>query len=207
MNYRILVIPMMVLLFANELFANQMFAKQSSAQCTLESITNKLSKTKLNASFVQNKKIPALTKELKSEGHIWLSNEAELVWQVKKPIKSTMVIKQAKIIQFNRKDYRLESTNMTAPSGLAKLFYSIANGDFAELSEQFKLDLQCNEATWQVTLHPKEQQLSQFIKQLSLIGAEQINSFSYIENRGDKTQVLLTHLQESLSAELSRYLE
>lgn len=182
------------------------FANQSLAQCSLDSITEKLAKSKLNASFVQNKKIAALNNSLKSVGNIWLSEQAELVWQVKKPIKSTMVIKAGKIIQFNRKDERLDSRKMTAPSNLAKLFYSIANGNFDELSKQFNLKLQCTDTSWEVVLHPKDQQLSQLLKELRLGGIEQIDYFSYIESRGDKTQVNLTHLEEALSPELSRYL-
>lgn len=191
------------IIFVSALF----FANQSFAQCTIDTITQRLSETKLNASFVQSKKIPALENVLKSEGSIWLSEKAELVWQVDKPIKSTMVIKQGDIIQYNRKDQRIDSRKAVAPSGLAGLFYSIASGDFAALSEQFEIELQCNQLTWEVLLQPKDQQISQFIKELRLTGAEQINSFSYLEKRGDNTQVELTHLKTPLSSELARYLD
>ena len=182
------------------------FANHSFAQCSLDVITEKLSKSTLNAAFVQDKKIAALSNPLKSIGNIWFSEDAELVWQVQKPIKSTMVIKQGKILQFNRKDKQLESNQMTAPSSLATLFYNIASGKLSDLKTQFELNLRCNGTSWEVTLSPKEQQISQFIKELKLIGVEQIDSFSYEENRGDKTHVSLTHLKEDLSPKFSRYL-
>ncbi len=183
-----------------------LFNNQSLAACSLNTITDKLSQFTLNASFVQYKEIPALPQPLKSSGVIWMSEQSELVWQVNKPIKSTMLISQGELTQFNRKDKRLDSSKMTAPSGLATLLFSIANGDIDKMSEQFNLKLTCRESAWEILLVPKDEQLSQFLKELKLIGSTQLHAFSYLEQRGDKTRVELTHLDASLSVELQRYL-
>ena len=184
-----------------------LFSQPSYAECSLGAITQTLSESQLNASFIQSKKITALNKPLESLGKIWLSPQSALVWQVNKPIKSTMVIKAGQIIQYNRKEQRLDSNKMATPDGVAELFFAIANGTLTDLSEQFKISLQCDEDAWQMQLEPKEVELSQLITQLTIVGSKKIDAFSYLESRGDFTSVTLTHLQSSLAAELARYVD
>jgi hypothetical protein len=183
---------------------------QTVAECSLASITDSLSKATLNASFVQEKKIAALNMPLRSYGKIWFSNSSQLVWQVNRPIKSTMVIMRDEITQFNRKDLRLENKSNIAPAGIAKLFHSIANGDLENLSEQFETQLNCQEQQWRLLLKPKGAPLNQLLSQLEIHGVHSVNAiqtFSYTEIRGDVTLVTLTHLEQSLSSELSWYLK
>ncbi len=184
-----------------------LFVGTAKAECSVESITNLLSQSKLNATFVQRKEIKALNKPLLSSGKLWLAPQAKLVWQVNKPIKSTLVIGADEMTQYNRKDQPVSALGNIAPQGISQLFLAIAHGNLAGLAQGFELQLACQKEGWQLALTPKQQQLSQLISGITITGQQTISSFSYVETRGDRTMVELTHQAESLSTELSRYLK
>lgn len=176
------------------------------AQCNVETISKKLVLVKINSQFSQSKNIATLSKPLKSKGVIWMSNQKTLVWQVNKPIKSTLVIDQRGMRQFNRKDQLQDSNQQMVPASMTTLFFNIASGNFVELEKSFEMKVNCEQEKWQVNLIPKEKDLKSILKQLSIKGSTSISGFSYTEIRGDMTQVELVDSPVSLELQLNQYL-
>ena len=180
----------------------------STEKCSEEQVKriNNLTNSSLNATFNQIKEIKSISLPLRTSGKIWLSDSNQLVWQVIKPIKSTIVITEDGLSQFNRKDIKQDNAPNLIGNDLSKVFLNVASGDFKSLKNNFNMDLTCKEGSWVFKLTPRNEPLINVLTSIDIFGEQFINGFSYIEKRGDTTSIKLIPESQSFSQELSFYL-
>jgi len=178
-----------------------------SIACDVEKISSLITNERINAKFEQIKEIEVLSKPLRSYGFMWMSETNNLVWQVNKPIKSTMVINAQGMSQYDRYDKKLAKQKMMSMEGVSSIFLNLAKGDLKELEKEFDMNWDCQSEEWQVTLKPKENKIADFLSTLSISGSNRIEKLSYTEVRGDITHITLTQQSDKLKASLNHYLE
>jgi len=178
-----------------------------SDACDINKISDLIANNRLNAKFEQIKTIEVLSKPLRSQGVMWMSESGDLVWQVNRPIKSTIVINDQGMVQFDRHDKKIAKQKMFSMDEISLMFLNIANGNLEELEKGFDMTWKCQIGTWEVMLEPKNKKISNFLSALSIRGDTKIQQFSYTEPRGDTTEITLTHQLDKLSELLSYYLK
>lgn len=179
--------------------------------CTLRTIETRIAQNKLLAEFHQAKFISTLTKPLSSQGNLLLVQDKGLIWQTQKPIKSTSVITDDGIAQYNLRDQKSSLTqNMANESGkqISNIFLGLFKGDIQNLSENFEISHQCQSESWTLTLVSTNSQLEQFIKKIDVVGNETINTITLFETNNDKTVIELNLLKnDSINNDLEKYFE
>jgi len=196
-------------LFNLVLFLSPVFVNANNV-CDVETLLNKirLSSEQMNSEFKQTKQIKTLLHPLNSSGKIWLDViSQQLVWQVINPIKSTMVISGNGIHLFNRYDVQQKNTISMIGKEFSSVFLNIASGNLRELQANFAMNWQCGGANWIVELYPKVEKMKKIIHSITIRGERKIDGFTYIESRGDLTDITLLHTETSYSKELSIYLD
>ena len=178
----------------------------SITACDQDKVNAILAQQSLNADFVQMKKIAALSRPLISKGQIWMSPEGQLIWQILKPLKSTMLIQDNSFKLFNKNDELQPDNRNALVKDISSLFLTLLSGDSEKLSSMFNQILKCDENSWHLELRPKEQKLSNLISLITLSGEESLTNISFQENRGDLTTIELSHRVTVNSAELEKYL-
>lgn len=168
--------------------------------CDIEDISAQLADSKPSYLFTQSKTIASLSRALNSSGVIWMSPTDELVWQVQKPVRSTTVISANGVKQFNRRDELQPSIDNPFAADLSTIFLSLLTGDFAALESSFAQSLSCDGDHWELTLEPRSGNLADLLSTLSVTGAENMESVSYRETRGDLTEIQLSVAQDDSSS-------
>jgi len=194
------IISLLILLFSTFIFSTEKCSDEQTARI------NNLTNSSLNATFKQIKHIKSFSLPLRTSGKIWLSDSNQLVWQVIKPIKSTIVITGDGLSQFNRKDIKQDDAPNLIGNDLSQVFLNVATGDFKSLKNDFNMDLTCQKKFWIFKLTPKNEPLINVLTSIDIFGEKNINGFSYIEKRGDATSIELTPESHSFYQELSFYL-
>ena len=160
-----------------------------AAECTIEAIESRVASSDSLYSFEQSKTVQFLSQPLRSSGLIWVSPEANLVWQVLTPIKSTTLIGANGFMEFNRNDEPQPYIDIDVAQEISAIFLSLLSGNFAELDNLFEQNFHCEEENWQLTLNPGNSRIAEILNSLTLTGRESIIKIEYEESRGDQTQI------------------
>ncbi len=177
------------------------------ADCDVESVNAKISKSNLYANFTQTKTIASLSRPLISKGQIWMSSEGQLVWQTQFPIQSTMVMSGQGVKLYNKNNQLQHDSNNAMVKNISGLFLSLLSGNVDELEQKFHQQLTCAEMLWKLELRPKDESLLKMIEQLSLQGSDILEIIAFQEARGDSTTIDLFPLVANGPVELEKYLE
>lgn len=172
----------------------------SASDCNVEDIGARLASSKPSFTFTQSKTIASLSRALNSSGVIWMSAADELVWQVQKPVRSTTVISALGVKQFNRRDELQPSIDNPVAADLSTIFLNLLSGDFAALNSTFAQTLSCDGDRWALTLKPRTQNLAELLSSLAVTGAQNLESVSYREMRGDLTEIVLSVSEDESSS-------
>lgn len=179
--------------------------------CELEDIANLFPDQTIYLDFRQSKQVASLSRPLVSTGIIWMnpdnvetsdSNEVgsidnpdqarQLVWQVQRPIKSTMVISATSVRQFNRQDELLPAINNQIVTDLAGVFLSLLGGEFDQLQQSFNLSVSCDNDDWVLRMEPLSETFRSLFNYIELTGNDKLQAISFQEQRGDITNISFT---------------
>ena len=177
------------------------------ADCDIESVNAKISKSNLYANFTQTKTIASLSRPLISKGQIWMSSDGQLVWQTQFPIQSTMVMSGEGVKLYNKNNQLQPASNNVMVKNISGLFLSLLSGNVEELEQKFYQQLTCAQTLWKLELRPKDESLSRMIEHLSLQGSDILEVIAFQEARGDSTTIDLFPLDSNGPVELEKYLE
>lgn len=185
--------------------------------CDLQTVKSRIGQPFISAQFNQLKHIKVLSRPLKSAGSMLFSQEKGLVWQVQKPIKSTSVLNNSEIKQFNSKDQLMpaqQASQNNKTADLSVIFLNLVSGNFAALEPHFTVTIACvdNTSNWQLKLTPKTKPLSTFFAEITLSGSSHINSMQILEVNQDRTEItFIDHsfnsIESPLFLNLSAYFE
>ena len=170
---------------------------QPVAECSLDSIASKLKDQAPLNQFVQTKQVAILTKPLISKGYLLLTHNSQVVWQTQSPIKSTLLIGQQNLQQFNKHDQPVQSpanSNQQMSQLISSTFLAILAGDFEQLDQHFSTALDCRDGLWQIALTTNSPSMKPLISSISVSGQQHIDELSFTEANGDSTHLVLTPL-------------
>lgn len=182
----------------------------SGDSCDLKQITQVLNSQQPLHQFSQEKHIKVLAKPLKSSGYLLLANNDAVVWQTLKPIKSTTLISESDLKQFN-KNNQLVSLPANADTETSQLisstFLAILSGNLNDLHANFELVVVCDQATWDINLIPTDPSIQRLLKHIQIKGSTHIERLSFTEANDDTTKLLFTPVSEpSIQKQLGSYL-
>lgn len=168
---------------------------QPADQCTLESIAAKLNEQAKLSQFVQTKTVTILKKPLISNGYLLITDNNQVVWQTQQPIKSTLLIGQQSLRQFNKNDQPVMSpanNNQKMSQLISSTFMAILAGDFEKLDSHFSVALDCTETGWSIELEASSNDMKPIITNINISGQNHIELLSFTESSGDSTQLVLS---------------
>ncbi|AUD79960.1 hypothetical protein CW740_12130 [Kangiella profundi] len=168
---------------------------QPADQCTLESIAAKLNEQAKLSQFVQTKKVTILKKPLISKGYLLITDNNQVVWQTQEPIKSTLLIGQQSLKQFNKNDQSVMSpanNNQKMSQLISTTFMAILAGNFEKLDNHFSVALDCTESRWSIELEASSNEMKPIITNINISGQNHIELLSFTEASGDSTRLVLS---------------
>lgn len=121
--------------------------------------------------FEQEKTVAATKRTLKSSGDFIISSEG-IYWATKKPISSTLVITETRMIQTARNGKKTVS-DMTKTPGFAGVFSiirAVLQGDEEKIKESFSVDFKAEGVKWTADLTPSTETLQKAIEHISITG-------------------------------------
>ncbi|AOE50981.1 outer membrane lipoprotein carrier protein LolA [Kangiella sediminilitoris] len=182
----------------------------SLEECSLDTITDRLSNQPELSRFEQLKTITVLSRPLSSEGFLLLTPQSGLIWQTRNPIKSTTVITASEFKQFNKKDQPLslpESADTEASQVISSTFLAILSGHFDQLKRNFTAETSCSNGEWQVSLTPSNDAIEQIMTYIHIAGTDHIDEIAFTESSGDKTALqFFPEEAEPIAEQLRKYL-
>lgn len=125
----------------------------------------------LRGHFVQHKHLAELEQPLVSSGHYVLARDRGLLWQVEKPVESTLVITPDALTERSqgRLTAHISAAQRPALGAVASVLLAVFQGDTAQLSQYFNIERRgAEDAT--LTLTPKTDAVKNFISRLTLSG-------------------------------------
>jgi hypothetical protein len=128
----------------------------------------------VRAEFTQERTMAALTKPMVSSGHMVLSREQGLVWQVEAPVKATLVFAAD------------GSAAGGAQAEMARLIRSIMTADLNELRSVFDLQASGELDRWTIRLKPSSREVAQYIRSIELGGGRFLETIGIEETSGDR---------------------
>lgn len=180
------------LLISNQVRANQVGDSPANNNCNLTIISQKLANQHHFSQFKQEKTVAVLSQPLKSNGYLLLNDDQGIIWQTVNPIKSTTVINDDSLKQYNKNDQLIslpEGSNNAASQLISSTFLSILTGDLSNLKDNFEVQASCIEDDWTVQLIPNNADIELVLNQLTLKGSDNIQQLKFTENNQDITHI------------------
>lgn len=153
----------------------------------------------VRAEFVQSKQMAAMKRPLLTTGRLVYSRVHGVLWQIEKPFRLSYVLGADKITEIGADGLRRERGLREVP-GLAqvgRILRAMLGANTTALREYFDASVQGDLNQWEITLKPRQPQLSQFLTGLRLSGSRFVEGISISEAGGDSTQIRFSHSQGS----------
>jgi hypothetical protein len=145
----------------------------------------------LRADFVQTRQIAALKKPLVSSGHVVVSKQYGVLWEIEKPLHMTYVLGEKQIIEIdaNGQSKTRELQDLPGMAQVARIFRALLNTQSGALREYFDIDSQRQGKHWSLHLVPRQQQLAQYLTAIDLSGEAFVESIRIQESSADSTRI------------------
>ena len=151
----------------------------------------------LRAEFVQTKQMAALKRPLITRGQLTYSRQNGVLWQIEQPYRMSYVLGEERIVEISGDGIRQERGLREVP-GLAqvgRVFRAMLGANTTALQENFDVTVQGDIGKWEITLKPRQAQLSQFLTGMQLSGARFVENITITEAGGDSTQIRFQNSQ------------
>lgn len=170
----------------------------ASAEGDLPAIGRMLERSPLIcADFTQTKSLRALQRPLISKGRVVFAAEKGVLWQVREPFPTQVLIKQDALIRWNEagEPQRLGFAQSPIFSALARVFLAVFNGDMDPLTQDFAIESRVDGGGWTLALTPRDRSFAEIIARLHATGGRSIRELQILEGRGDRTQIEFSNLE------------
>jgi len=153
----------------------------------------------LVASFEQTKTIPGMKRALVSTGTMYLSTTKGIIWDIKTPYPSLMVVENDYIIQQtkNKTKTKLNVSDNQIFMDIATSLQLVFSGDFSHIDQNFSLAFTQQDTSWQITLTPlKKSSIATFLSEIIIQGSLQLEKVMMQETSGGSITYRFTNLEE-----------
>lgn len=151
----------------------------------------------IRSQFKQFRKLKILKKPLISTGRINFFSGTGIIWEIKEPINSKIIISENKtteITSLNGKDTINTRPNTT---GFYIVLESIFNGNIKQIKKHFTANFSGNISNWIINLTPTTEPLNKIFTNIKLSGTQQINSIVFNDYNHDTTIIELMAAQKN----------
>lgn len=160
----------------------------------------------IRAEFEQRKDMAAFKKPLITRGRLVFARQHGVLWQIEQPLKLTYVLQEGRMVEIGEDGAVQTRTTQDAPAvaQIGRIFRALLGGQAKALAEFFDSTGSGDpDKAWTLTLNPRNPQLGQFIKRITLGGGKHVVSIRIEEANGDTAIIRFKNTAEAkvLSAE------
>lgn len=149
----------------------------------------------LRGHFVQKKYLSEMNAPLVSSGNYVVARNRGLLWQVRKPVSSTLVITPDALIERSNGHQTTHITAKKQPAlrAVAAVLLAAFAGNVQQLHRFFNVTTDKNSDTgWALTLVPKTHAVHQFVSRLKIAGKRSVRHIRIDQPGGDHSDITLT---------------
>ncbi|MBQ4379223.1 MAG: outer membrane lipoprotein carrier protein LolA [Treponema sp.] len=173
------------------LLAVSVFSAYSQTNSAFSEVCKSISSHKVTkGNFNQTKTIKKINREIKSSGTFIVASENGILWNTKKPYKSSTAITKSGIVQTNaqgKKNVMAAGGNPTFEQ-VSALMTSLFAGDSDSLGKNFDIEFTGTTENWNANLRPHDSSVRSFMDRIEMAGDSKINTIILQEAGGDFTK-------------------
>ncbi len=148
--------------------------------------------------FEQEKKLPVFNRPLLSSGRFLSVKGHGVLWEVKKPVSSRMVLTPGVLKQYTSDGVQELRATGTAYDGMGVLLPAFLGGDLEKLSEYFIVSSHQDGDAWRVEFKPKSTKLAELITTVKITGTDdRVAKAIMVGAAGDTTHISFQDVQIS----------
>ncbi len=160
----------------------------------------------VRADFIQTKEMAAFKKPLVTRGRLVFSRQNGVLWQIEQPLKLTYVLQETRMVEIGDDGTAQVRTAQDVPgiAQVGRIFRGLLGGQTKALGDLFDSTGSGDaERAWTLILTPRNPQVAQFIRRITLTGGKQVDSIRVEEASGDTATMRFQHTSEAtaISAE------
>lgn len=166
---------------------------QVTAAITLDDLQQRSAKNPvIRVEFQQTRQISGLSQPLVSSGNLIISIKDGLWWNQKKPFSLTLLLTENRMVQTMTGQPAQVITVQSNPQMFQfnHLLTALFHADRAVLEKNFNLDLQdVGQNRWILILKPKTTPLDKLFRQITLTGADLLETIEIDDMQNDKSSI------------------
>lgn len=142
----------------------------------------------LRGTFVQHKHLAELKQALVSSGRYVVARDRGLLWQVEKPVHSTLVITPKALTESNQgqQTAHISAEQQPALGAVASILLAVFQGNTDQLSRYFDIQRpDTGSSSTALTLTPKTDAVKNFITRLKISGGDTVRRIRIDQPGGD----------------------
>lgn len=146
----------------------------------------------LRTEFEQQRTISGMSQPLNSSGNVLIAQPHGLVWNQTKPFTLTLIMTEAQMEQTMAGQAPQIITAKTNPQMFQfnSLLSALFHADRKTLEQNFTLNFRdLGHENWQLILQPKTTPLDKLFRQITLEGAQFLNTIQIDDMQGDNTRI------------------
>lgn len=147
----------------------------------------------IRSSFVQTKRIAALTRPIVSEGTMLFVRGTGVAWRIEKPSPSTFIVTPKRIVrrEEGRRDAVISAADRPEVRFFSEIFLSLFSGDLEALERKFSVHSTYGTggAHWRIGLKAKDRSLERYLSSILLEGGEHLERVEIREGEGDVSEI------------------
>lgn len=162
------------------------------ADDTLSGISHMLDRnSRICGNFAQRKVLRVLKRPLLSTGRVVFLADKGILWQVRKPFPTRLLVKRDALIKWNDsgEPQRIGFEQSPIFGALARVFMAVFTGDIKPLRGNFEIESTIDNKTWRLTLTPKDKVLANLFAKVRASGGRFVDELKIEESGGDQTRI------------------
>ena len=153
------------------------------------------------AEFIQRKHLRALSRPLVSKGRLVFISGRGLLWQVRQPIASKVLLDERGLVRWNEDGTteRLDLGQVPVFRALTNVFLGVFSGDLKGLEDAFQVGIETGTESapsgWRLDLVPREPDLAAMIARIGVLGNRYVDALSIHERHGDRMDIQFANME------------
>ena len=161
----------------------------------LHQVLNKFkSSPVLRSHFKQQRKLNILKKPLLSEGKFSFISGRGIIWEIKKPYPSVIIISEESVIEITRHNNTENINKKVNTGGFYNVLESLLSGKIGQIESNFETRFSGSSKKWEIKLTPKTAPLNKIFTVINLRGNEVLNHIQLTDKNSDTTAIDLVNI-------------
>lgn len=154
----------------------------------------------IRGEFEQEKYLVELDQPLVSRGEFVAAPADGLIWRVREPVTSTMVVSERHLVETveGRETLRVTAEERPALRMMATAMLAVFRSDADQLKEFFEIDIESPDVDdWALRLRPRGDGAADFMDGMRIRGGARVECVEVAESGGDRTVIRLVNVSTS----------